>query len=94
MPDDYVSSGAAWFVLSLVNAGLAQAKGRSGLNWWLISLLAGPLATLLIVVWPPVVPGVPETPAGTMTRNQALIIGGAVLVIVFGVFAVTSIANR
>ena len=39
-----------WFTLSLINAGLAQAKGRSGLNWWLASLLLGPLCTLLIVL--------------------------------------------
>ena len=42
-----------WGTLSLINAGLAQAKGRGGLNWWLISLLLGPLATLLIVVLEP-----------------------------------------
>lgn len=41
-----------WGTLSLINAGLAQSKGRSGLVWWLISLLIGPLATLLIVVLP------------------------------------------
>jgi hypothetical protein len=39
-----------WGTLSLINAGLAQAKGRSGLVWWLLSLLLGPIATLLIVV--------------------------------------------
>lgn len=49
---DSVSGGALWFTLSLVNAGLAQGKGRSGLAWWLLSLLLGPLATLLIVVLP------------------------------------------
>ncbi len=38
-----------WGTLSLINAGLAQSKGRSGLNWWLISLLLGPVATFLIV---------------------------------------------
>lgn len=43
-----------WGTLTLINAGLAQAKGRSGLLWWLFSLLFGPLATLLIVVLPPV----------------------------------------
>ncbi len=42
-----------WFTLSLINAGLAQAKGRSGLAWWLVSLLLGPIATLLIVVLDP-----------------------------------------
>jgi hypothetical protein len=41
-----------WGTLSLINAGLAQGKGRSGLNWWLISLLLGPVATLIIVLLP------------------------------------------
>jgi hypothetical protein len=43
-----------WGTLSLLNAGLAQSKGRSGLIWWLFSLLLGPLATFLIVVLPTV----------------------------------------
>jgi hypothetical protein len=41
-----------WGTLSLINAGLAQSKGRSGLLWWLASLLIGPIATLLIVILP------------------------------------------
>ena len=41
-----------WGTLSLINSGLAQSKNRSGLLWWLASLLLGPLATLLIVVLP------------------------------------------
>lgn len=41
-----------WGTLSLINAGLAQAKGRSGLLWWLLSLILGPIATFLIVVLP------------------------------------------
>jgi len=45
-----------WFTLSLINAGLAQGKGRSGLNWWLASLLLGPVATFLIVALDPVRP--------------------------------------
>jgi hypothetical protein len=39
-----------WGTLSLINAGLAQAKGRSGLLWWLASLFFGPIATFLIVI--------------------------------------------
>lgn len=39
-----------WGTLSLLNAGLAQGKNRSGLLWWLLSLLLGPLATLIIVL--------------------------------------------
>jgi hypothetical protein len=37
---------------------LAQSKNRSGLAWWLVSLLLGPIATFLIVV----LDKVPETP--------------------------------
>jgi hypothetical protein len=81
MPNQYVSLSAAWFTLSLVNAGLAQGKGRSGANWWLISLLLGPFATLLIVAWPAVSPHEPAPEV--MGRTQATILGlVAILVIV------------
>jgi hypothetical protein len=39
-----------WGTLALINAGLAQSKGRSRGVWFLVSLLLGPLATLLIVI--------------------------------------------
>jgi len=39
-----------WGTLSLINAGLAQSKGRSGFAWWIASLFLGPFATFLIVV--------------------------------------------
>lgn len=45
-----------WFTLALINAGLAQGKGRSGLAWWALSLLLGPFATLLIVLFDPAKP--------------------------------------
>jgi len=38
-----------WGTLTLINAGLAQSKGHSGLLWWLISLFIGPIATFIIV---------------------------------------------
>lgn len=44
---DYV---VGWGTLALINAGLAQSKGRSRLGWFLASLLLGPIATLIIVV--------------------------------------------
>lgn len=47
---DGIGGGGMWFTLSLINAGLAESKGRGRLNWWLLSLLLGPIATLLIVV--------------------------------------------
>ncbi|MER7003388.1 hypothetical protein ABT297_10115 [Dactylosporangium sp. NPDC000555] len=48
-----VSGSVFWLTLALVNAGLAQTKNRSGWYWWVWSLLLGPIATALIVVWPP-----------------------------------------
>jgi hypothetical protein len=43
-----------WGTLALVNAGLAQSKNRSGLCWFLISLLLGPIATFFVVIIEPV----------------------------------------
>jgi hypothetical protein len=47
---------APWFVgwgtLALINAGLAQGKNRSGLLWFLLSLVLGPVATLVLVLMP------------------------------------------
>ena len=61
MPENLTSEPnfyVGWGTLALINAGLAQSKNRSGLLWFLASLLLGPLATFLIVVCEPV----PETP--------------------------------
>jgi hypothetical protein len=39
-----------WGTLALINAGLAQGKNRSGLAWFLVSLLLGPIVTFCVVV--------------------------------------------
>jgi hypothetical protein len=59
MPD---SPGYAvgWGSLALINAGLAQGKRQSGLAWFLVSLILGPIATFLIVLQP--VPGAESRP--------------------------------
>ena len=44
------SYAVGWGTLALINAGLAQSKGRSRLGWFLASLLLGPIATLAIVI--------------------------------------------
>ncbi len=44
--DQYV---VGWGTLALINAGLAQGKNRTGLNWFLLSLFLGPLATLILL---------------------------------------------
>jgi hypothetical protein len=61
---DQAHFAAGWGTLSLVNAGLAQSKGRSGLLWWLFSLLLGPIGTFLIVI----LPKVDDKPELTQTR--------------------------
>lgn len=81
MQDQYVTGSAAWFTLSLINAGLAQGKGRSGLNWWFASLLLGPLATLLIVAWPRADASGPHPVEGRMTQRQAIVLGAGILVV-------------
>jgi len=53
---------AGWGTLSLLNAGIAQGKGRSGMNWFLLSLLGGPVATFFLVAFFEPLP--PRGPAG------------------------------
>jgi hypothetical protein len=48
--DDRTNVFVGWGTLSLINAGLAQSKNRSGLIWCLLSLVLGTFATFLIVV--------------------------------------------
>lgn len=48
--EDPAQFAVGWGTLALINAGLAQGKGRGGFIWWLLSLLLGPIATLLIVI--------------------------------------------
>lgn len=38
-----------WGTLALINAGLAQGKNRTGLNWFFLSLILGPIATLILL---------------------------------------------
>lgn len=38
-----------WGTLALINAGLAQGKNRTGLNWFLVSLFLGPVSTLMLL---------------------------------------------
>lgn len=52
MPPPTTDFFVGWGTLTLINAGLAQAKGRSGLLWWVVSLFLGPVSTFLIVVLP------------------------------------------
>lgn len=46
MDNEYYLS---WGTLALINAGLAQGKNRGGLNWFLLLLLLGLIATFIVV---------------------------------------------
>lgn len=58
--DAYVSSSLFWFTLAVVNAGLAEQKNRSRFIWFILSLVLGPVATVLIVLLRPPVPVPPS----------------------------------
>ncbi|MDV2581761.1 hypothetical protein [Alkalibacillus haloalkaliphilus] len=40
-----------WGTLALINAGLAQGKNRSGLNWFFASIFLGPIATFILLTF-------------------------------------------
>ena len=40
-----------WGSLALLTAGIAQGKNRSGLNWFLLTILLGPIATFILVAF-------------------------------------------
>jgi hypothetical protein len=64
-----VETSGWWLGLALVNAGLAEQKNRSRLIWFLLSLLLGPFATLMIVVMRAPEPYLP-VPSGHSAGKQ------------------------
>lgn len=55
-PPNPTPYAVGWGTLTLINAGIAQGKNRRGLNWFLISLILGPVATFLLVALFPKLP--------------------------------------
>lgn len=47
---DVSQYAVGWGTLTLINAGIAQGKNRSGFNWFLLTLILGPLATFFLVI--------------------------------------------
>lgn len=47
---EYESYAVGWFALALINANIAQLKGRSGLGWFIGSLIGGPFVTFLLAI--------------------------------------------
>ncbi|MET0715300.1 MAG: hypothetical protein ABWY57_10340 [Mycetocola sp.] len=89
--DPNAANSWGWLALALVNAGLAEQKNRSRLTWFLLSLLLGPIATLLIVVWAP--PEMAPSPAPPIQLSTGMLAVGVLLTAgagVLGVLAGTS----
>jgi hypothetical protein len=57
---EHEAFGIGWMTLAMLNAGIAQGKNRGGMNWFLLSLLFGPLATFFLVAFFPKEPAVAE----------------------------------
>lgn len=85
------NSGVFWLTLALVNAGLAETKGRPRLRWFLISLVIGPLATALIVVWPRVTGPAPERLHPIYRVRDRFLFGATVAMLTFAAAVLVAI---
>jgi len=43
-----------WLSVAILAGGFARTRNRSAWTWFLLTLLFGPIAAFLLVVWPPV----------------------------------------
>ena len=77
-----------WGALALINAGLAQGKGRPGALWFLVSLLLGPVATLIIVLLPRMAID-PETDTGGWRPRRFELLDWIVLGVLVAVILAT-----
>jgi hypothetical protein len=39
-----------WGTLAMITAGIAQGKNRSGMNWFLLSMIFGPIALFFLLL--------------------------------------------
>lgn len=45
---DWALTGGSWLAIVSLNAAVAGALGRSRLNWFIISIFLGPIASFLL----------------------------------------------
>lgn len=70
----YLSS--LWLSVAMLAGGFARTRNRSAWTWFVLTLLFGPLAVLLLVTWPARSPGRPH-PARTDESARTLDTGGS-----------------
>ena len=44
---------ALWLTAAILAGGYARTRNRSAWTWFLLTLVLGPIAAFLLVVWPP-----------------------------------------
>jgi hypothetical protein len=44
---------ALWLTAAILAGGYARTRNRSAWNWFLLTLIFGPIAAFLLVTWPP-----------------------------------------
>ena len=44
---------AMWVTMAILAGGLARTRNRSPWYWFLLTVVLGPIAAFLLVVWPP-----------------------------------------
>lgn len=50
MASDLEQYAVGWGALALINANIAQLKGRSGFWWFVGSMIGGPVVTFLLAL--------------------------------------------
>lgn len=70
----YLSS--LWLSVAMLAGGFARTRNRSAWTWFVLTLLFGPLAVLLLVTWPARSPGRPH-PARTDESARTPDTGGS-----------------
>lgn len=59
-----------WFVCGVVTGIVAASRGRHGFGWFLLGVLFGPFALILVALLPS------QTPAATAARSNVTYVGG------------------
>jgi hypothetical protein len=49
--DEVQKYGIDWILLAFIIAGIAQGKGRSGFNWFILGALFGPITLMALVMF-------------------------------------------
>ncbi|PYD02308.1 hypothetical protein [Microbacterium sp.] len=64
------AGGTVWFSIALVISALAGMQGRTKLGWFVLGMIFGPLALLLLVFLIQPSAAREELPAGSAVRAQ------------------------